>query len=436
MVNSTLDKNPVLADPTLDYDKLLDCIHCGFCLPTCPTYAVLGLEMDSPRGRVHLMRAVADGKIEVTENFRTHIDQCLGCRACETACPSGVRYGELVEHARWWIERHRPRSRTQRFLRRVAFRGLLPSPRRLALVFWPLWLYQQSGLQGWVRRGGFLRVLPGRLDQAEGFLPRLPNPRLRRHWTQGLIPAEGQRRSRVGLLRGCIADFMFADVNLATVRVLAKNGCEVVIPKAQTCCGALQAHNGDRETAIELARKNIDAFEGAEVDAIIVNAAGCGATMKEYGELLRHDPAYREKAKAFSRQVKDVTEFLAEIPLRNPLKEVRGKVAYHDACHLAHGQGIRVQPRKLLQAIPGVTLVPLKESDWCCGSAGIYNITQPELSMQLLERKMAHLAETGADIVAAANPGCLIQIRKGVETWKLNVEVVHPIELLDRAYRE
>ncbi|MBI4552852.1 MAG: 4Fe-4S dicluster domain-containing protein [Candidatus Latescibacteria bacterium] len=416
------------------YERFLDCIHCGLCLPFCPTYAELGVEMDSPRGRLYLMRAYTDGRIEMTENYVKHLYLCLDCRACETACPSGVRYGHIVELARAEIERHHPRPDRVRRLRDLVFKRVLPSARLLAFAFWPLRLYQGLGLQTLIRQSGLLQSLPAGLREMEAMLPRLPRRSLKRA-LKPVIPAKGTRRYRVGLVTGCIMNEMFTQINVATARVLAENGCEVVIPAAQTCCGALHVHNGERAMAEALARKNIEVFEQAGVDAIIINSAGCGAHLKEYGDLLEHDPASHERAAAFSAKVKDISEFLAEIPLNELMGPINARVAYHDACHLAHGQRVREQPRALLRRIPGVTLVDLAESDWCCGSAGIYNITQPEMSMRLLARKMSHITAADPDIVATGNPGCLLQIRYGAMRDKKRIEVVHPVELLDRAYQ-
>ena len=416
------------------YDRFLDCIHCGLCLPACPTYAELGLEMDSPRGRLYLMRAYTDGRIDMTDNYVSHIYQCLDCRACETACPSGVHYGSLVEMARADIEEKRPKSAGERRLRDLVFKRLLPSSKLLALAFLPLRFYQGSGLQKLVRGLGLTRLLPTRLQDMEALLPELPRRSLKAK-LKPIMPAKGEKKHRVGMVTGCVMNEMFTPINLATVRVLNRNGCEVVIPDTQTCCGALQVHSGERLTAEELARKNIDAFEQAHVEVIIINAAGCGAQLKEYGDLLEDDPDYRDRAKAFSARVRDISEFLATLTLDDSMGAIKARVAYHDACHLAHGQKIREQPRSLLKRIPGLELVEIEESDWCCGSAGIYNITQPEMANRLLERKMGHVRKAAPDIVVTGNPGCILQIRNGFRKDAGTVEVLHPVELLDRAYQ-
>ena len=417
------------------YDKFLDCVHCGLCLPACPTYAELGLEMDSPRGRIHLMRAYAEERIDITDNLVHHVYLCLDCRACETACPSGVHYGSIVELARAEIEKNRPRSGGERWLRNLIFKRLLPSSGLLRFSFLPLRVYQKLGIQNLVRKLGLLNLLPERLRTLESMLPQLPQRSLKR-CIRSVNPAEGQRQYRVGLVSGCVMNEMFTHINLATVNVLTRNGCEVVVPDNQTCCGALQVHSGERETAKGLARINIGAFEQAEVDVVIINAAGCGAQLKEYDELLRDDPDYRDRAQAFTDKVRDVCEFLDEISLNETLGRVAARVAYHDACHLAHGQQVREQPRSLLSKIPGLELVELGESDWCCGSAGVYNITHPEMAQRLLDRKIKHVNKAAPDIVATGNPGCILQIQHGINREGKQIEVVHPVQLLDRAYKD
>ena len=416
------------------YEKFLDCVHCGLCLPACPTYAELGLEMDSPRGRIYLMRAYAEGRIDITDNLVHHVYQCLDCRACETACPADVHYGSIVELARAEIEKKRPRSGGQQWLRNLIFKRLLPSSVLLHLSFLPLRVYQKSGMRKLVRKLGLLNLLPKQLKTMESMLPQLPQRSLKRG-IRSVNPSEGPRQHRVGLVSGCLMNEMFTHINLATVNVLTRNGCEVVVPGNQTCCGALQVHSGERETAKGLARRNIKVFEQAEVDVVIINAAGCGAQLKEYDELLEDDPEYGERAQAFTEKVKDVSEFLGEISLNETLGRVDARVAYHDACHLAHGQQIREQPRSLLGKIPGIELVELGESDWCCGSAGVYNITHPEMAERLLSRKITHVNKASPDIVATGNPGCILQIQHGIDQEGKQIEVLHPVQLLDRAYQ-
>ena len=417
------------------------CIHCGLCLNACPTYRLLGVEMDSPRGRIHQMILVDEGRLKLGESFVRHIDLCLDCRACETACPSGVEYGKLVEVARAQIEQNYRRSVVSRLLRRLGFRHLLPYPKRLALVGRLLRFYQRSGLQRLVRGSRLLRLFP-KLSEAERLLPPVDDHFFFSELGR-VYPAEGERRARVALFAGCIAQVAFAETNRATVRVLQKNGCEVVVPAAQLCCGALHLHAGVRETARELARANLEAFLNEDCDAIIVNAAGCGSTLKEYTQLFPDDAGAGERAARFQAKVRDVSEFLAELGLRPPTRpacpESRGagrgmRVTYQDSCHLVHGQKIRSAPRQLLRAIPGVELVEMDLADHCCGSAGVYNLAQPDVAGALLTEKMECARATGAQAIVTANPGCLLQLRAGVERFATGQEVLHVIELLDRSY--
>lgn len=415
-----------------DPERFLDCIHCGFCLPTCPTYLVLGNEMDSPRGRLYLIRTASEGKTGIPDSFVKHMDLCLLCRACETACPSGVRFGSLMEAARGQIERRYQRPAAERRLREFLLHTFTDLGRLRTLTSL-LRVYQRSGLQRLIRSSGLLRHL-GRLGRMEAFLPDIPDAYLS-NGSAEITPAKGQRRGRVGLLLGCVQRFFFAHVHSATVRVLSENGYEVIAPRDQGCCGSLLVHEGAREQGKIKARQLIDCFERATVDYIVVNAAGCGSIMKEYRELFRTDPAYAKKADTFSAMVRDISELLAETQLRGELQLLNLTVTYHDACHLAHGQKIRQQPRKLLQAIPGLRFVELKESDFCCGSAGIYNLLHPEPAQQLLDRKIDRITATGADIVVSGNPGCSLQIEKGLRERGLTIRVMHPIELVDASYR-
>jgi glycolate oxidase iron-sulfur subunit len=416
----------------LEYDKLLKCVHCGFCLPTCPTYAETGLETDSPRGRIYLIKALADGRVALSDTATRHLQLCLDCRACETACPAGVEYGHLIEATRAEMERQRPGSPLRRLVRRLALTILLPSPLALRVLASSLRLYQRSGLQALVRKSGLLRLFPESLGASEALLPVLPPgggaP------LPDVMPARGPRVARAGFLHGCVQDVVFRRQNLSTLALLARNGVEVVVARAQRCCGALHAHAGEPAQARALARENIAAFERAEVDTVVVNAAGCGAHLKNYGHLLQDDPAWAERARAFSRVVADVTEVLARRPLRGPLGPLGLRVTYHDPCHLAHGQRVRAAPRALLAAIPGLTVVDLRESEMCCGSAGIYNLTEPAMAARLLERKVGHLAATGAEAVVTANPGCILQMAAGVRRRGLPMRVLHIVELLDEAY--
>jgi glycolate dehydrogenase iron-sulfur subunit len=414
-----------------DLDK---CVHCGLCLNACPTYRELRVEMDSPRGRIYQMAQVASGTVEIGPSYIEHIELCLACRGCETACPSGVQYGRLVEAARAEIETKIRRPWRERVVRHIVFRKLLPSRFNLSLVGAVLYLYQASGLKRLIR---VLGLLPRRLGEMESLAPEIETPFFFRYYGR-VLAAENAQRHRVAFLAGCIANISFARLNEATVRVLRKNGCEVSIPAAQGCCGALHVHAGLREEARELARRNIDALLDGNFDAIITNAGGCGSTLKEYGELLEHDPAYVEKARRFSALVKDVTEFLASIELNPNLRAAPMGApivaTYQDSCHLAHGQKIRSGPRKLLASVPGLELREMQLSDLCCGSAGIYNVVHTGMAMALLEKKMATVNGTGADVIVTANPGCMLQLAAGVKKFGRGQRVAHVVEILDEAY--
>jgi glycolate oxidase iron-sulfur subunit len=414
-------------DARLSIAELDQCVHCGLCLNHCPTYRVTQLEPESPRGRIHLVRAAAEGRIEPNARFGEHIYLCLMCRACETACPSGVQFGRIAEAAREVLGP--PGGPLARALTRLAFTQLFPYPRRLRLAATLLRLYQRSGLQ-WLAR----RLLPRRLREMDAMLP--PIPRKFFAPEADVLPAIGPRRARVALLSGCVMSTLFADINDATVRVLRRNGCEVVIPRTQVCCGALNVHNGESHAAKKMARQNVRSFLDAGVDAVIVNASGCGAAMKEYGHLLRDDPSFAEPAARFAALVKDASEFLAGLGLLPPTGRVEMTVTYQDPCHLAHGQKIRKPPRQLLAAIPGLRLVEMEGSDRCCGSAGIYNITHPGMSMQLLQEKMTAVSYAGAQAIVAPNPGCMVQLRVGGLRYGPALPVYHLMDLLDRAYGE
>ncbi len=412
-----------------------DCVHCGFCLPTCPTYVLWGEEMDSPRGRIHLMKQGLEGE-PMSDSMVQHWDRCLGCMACVTACPSGVQYDRLIEQTRAQVERRHDRTAADKALRGLIF-SLFPHPRRLRLLRGPLRGYQASGLERLVRRTGLLERLAPQLAAMESLAPRLGKPE---RLPQRALPA-GERRMVVGMLTGCVQREFFPGVNAATVRVLQYEGCEVLIPQSQGCCGALSVHNGREGEAQRYARDLVDSFEEAGVERIVVNAAGCGSTMKEYADLLADDPAYAERARAFAEKVRDVSELLVElgpVATRHPLEVT---VAYHDACHLGHAQGIRSQPRDLLRGIPGIELREIAEAELCCGSAGIYNILNPEPARELGDRKAANIVATGAELLVTANPGCLMQVTAGLQRIERSghtghrLGMAHTIEVLDASLR-
>jgi glycolate oxidase iron-sulfur subunit len=401
-------------------EGLRACVHCGICLPQCPTYRVLGEEMDSPRGRIYLMRAAAEGRIDITESFARHLDLCLGCRACETACPSGVPFGQLLEATRAQIARARPESRSRRLLTGFIF-GVFTRPERLGILMAAARIYQRSGLQTVARASGLLGVFP-RLAALDGLLGHLRH----RQSLPEFIPAVGRRRGRVGLLTGCVQRHLFSSINHDTARLLSRAGYDVVIPASQGCCGAIDLHAGRLEAVRARARALAAAFPD-DLDLIVTNAAGCGSAMKEYGHWTPGDVDVERLA----ARTRDVTEVLADSTLS--LGSLEMTVTYHDACHLAHGQRVRAEPRALLRRIPGITLVELRESDLCCGSAGIYNLLEPAVADRLLELKIARIVETGARVVATGNPGCLLQIAKGARARGLDLEILHPVELLARA---
>jgi len=427
---------------------LLDeCVHCGFCLPTCPTYMLWREEMDSPRGRIYLMKLALEGEVELNDTVVGHFDACLGCMACMTACPSGVKYDQLIEATRAQIERRHPRAPGDRIFRSLLY-AVLPYPRRLRALLPALRLYQRSGLQRLLRRAGVLARLPGRLRALDGLAPparppRLPRQALARHAAAPApvaraAGAQAGTRPRVGLLTGCVQSVFFEHVNAATARVLEAEGCTVVVPPDQGCCGALMAHVGEEAAARERARRTIEAFERAAVDVVAINAAGCGSTMKEYGRMLAEDPEWAERARAFSARCADVTELLARLEPsmpRHALPSGAVRVAYHDACHLQHAQGVRAEPRALLRAIPGIELVEIPDSAICCGSAGIYNLVQTEAAAELGQRKAAAILATGADVVVTGNPGCTLQIAAALERAGSPLPVLHTIELIDASIR-
>jgi glycolate oxidase iron-sulfur subunit len=413
--------------------KLIDtCVHCGFCLSTCPSYRVIGREMDSPRGRIYLMDAINEGEASLSPAAVQHFDSCLGCLACTTACPSGVEYDQLIAATRPQIERNHSRNLGERLLRTLIF-SLLPYPNRLRIFMWPVVLYQALGLQKLVRSRNLLKPISPPLAAMESLLPQL-TPQAFQDTISSFIPAQGATRYRVGLILGCVQRLFNPEVNAATVRVLTANGCDVVVPPSQGCCAALSQHQGQADQAKQLARQMIDSFDGTGVDAIVTNASGCGHTLKEYGHILADDPAYADRATEFASKVKDVQEFLAEIGLTaklSPLREAPLKLVYQDACHMLHGQKISVQPRQLLRQIPGVTLREPVDAALCCGSAGVYNILQPDVAEELGRQKVRNLLNTGADVIASANIGCFVQISKQLQRQDKKLPVLHPMQLLD-----
>jgi glycolate oxidase iron-sulfur subunit len=410
-----------------------DCVHCGFCLPACPTYVLWGEEMDSPRGRIYMIKKAAAGEAPLDGRFRQHMDNCLGCMACITACPSGVEYNKLIEPVRAQIERNLPRGLGERLFRKLLF-ATFPHPSRLRLLAAPLLVYQKSGLRALLRASGIPKLLPKRLAAMESLLPEVSAHSFDR--LPAIIRPRTAPRRRMGMLSGCVQQVFFPHVNAATARVLAAEGCEVVIPRQQACCGALMLHSGMEDEAVALAKKMIAVFETAEVDTIVINSAGCGSAMKEYGHLLRDDPAWAARAAAFSAKCKDISEVLCELEPQAPRQPLQLRVAYHDACHLQHAQGIHDQPRRLLGGIPELQVAEIPEGSLCCGSAGVYNLLQSETANQLGDRKVENLISTGAEAVLSVNPGCLLQLMNGLRRHGLKVmPAFHMVELLDASIR-
>lgn len=415
----------------IDYGRFLDCVHCGLCTSACPTYLQTGNENDSPRGRIYLMRGVVDGRIGLTPAVRRHLDLCLDCRSCETACPSGVQYGRLIEPFRVDMQK----AEKPGWFQRLVLYGLFPFPRRLRFALAPARLMQRLGLDRVSEWVGLPSLLPGPLGRMYRLLPRL-GPQ--RPALPELLPATGERRARVGLFTGCVGDAMFSETNHATARVLQANGCEVVVPRTQGCCGAIHYHSGSDAPAVAMATKNAEAFPD-DLDAIIVNVAGCGSMLKDYRHMGEETSGVGQDAVEvlgeFSDRVKDISEFLAELGLRPPTGEVPWRATYHDACHLVHAQGVRQAPRELLEQVPGLELFPLPESDICCGAAGSYNLTEPEMADDLVSRKVAHIESTGADVVVTGNAGCSLQLQAALRKRSRPIRVVHPVEVLDLSYR-
>ncbi|GAK04917.1 glycolate dehydrogenase, iron-sulfur subunit GlcF [Geomicrobium sp. JCM 19037] len=424
-------KGNYLWEDAPDEDKFSACVHCGMCLEACPTYQELGHEHQSPRGRVHSIVAVAKGEIELNEAFADPVFTCLDCRACETACPAGVQVGALIEEARGQVRQAVPLTGVPALLNKLFLRGIFPHTKRMHTLGSLTKLYQKSGVQFAVRKTRAIRILPEHLSDMEAIMPPIGKPVLKTYPDQ--LPAKGTAKQSAAMFTGCIMDVMFSDVNEATVRVLQKNGHDVHIPKNQKCCGALHVHAGDRAMGKKLARDNIDAFMNE--DHIVVNAAGCGCALKEYPELLQNDEEYREKAEAFSERVIDVSKYLYDYGYEPPKAEINKRITYHDACHLAHGQQVWDEPRELLEQIPGVEMVHLPDADRCCGSAGIYNLTNPDMAGRLLKRKIDDVPEN-VEMISMGNPGCMLQIALGVKKYGRSENVVHTMQLLDWAYEK
>jgi glycolate oxidase iron-sulfur subunit len=414
-------------------DLLAECVHCGFCLPTCPTYRLWGDEMDSPRGRIYLMKLGMEGEVGLDPTVVGHFDACLGCMACVTSCPSGVRYDRLIEAVRSQVERNTERSRAERRFRKMVFR-LFPHPARLRVAAVFAWAYQRLRLGWLLRRSGLFGRLPSGLRALEELLPRVALGDLGRRLPDS-VSATGESRLRVGMVSGCVQSVFFSEVNRATARVLAAEGCDVVIPRGQGCCGALMVHAGEEASALDLARRMIATFEEVEVDRIVINAAGCGSTLKEYGHMLRDDPGWADRAASFSTRVRDISELLDELPARAERHPIAARVVYHDACHLGHAQGVRAQPRRLLRSIPGLTLVDAGEAEICCGSAGIYNLVRTEAAEELGRRKAAQLLATDPDLIASANPGCMLQIQRHLSGQAGPIPILHPVQIVDASIR-
>lgn len=429
-MSTAVQPEVVVSNDRPTWDLYSRCIQCGLCLNACPTYRVLGMEMDSPRGRIYQVLQVDAGKLAVGESFVTHIDRCLDCRGCETACPSGVQYGRIVERARAVIEQQYQRPWLERKLRNYFFNSVLRDREKLVRWAGRMRFLQNSGLQKLARSTGILKLLG--LAEVEKLAPKFDEKFYLEEFGQAFA-AIGKVRGRVAFLGGCIASVTFTELNRATVRVLQQNGVDVFVPREQGCCGALHAHAGFREQARELARNNIRVMLDSKFDAIVTNAAGCGSTMKEYGDLLEHDPEFSGRARDFAAKVKDVTEYLARLGIKPPAKKITGRVTYQDPCHLAHGQNIRTQPREILKQI-APEFFEMQHADICCGSAGVYNVTQNELSMQILDQKMNSIKGVKPDTIVTANVGCMLQLRAGATRHNMKAEVKHLIELLDEAY--
>ncbi|PLR82103.1 glycolate oxidase [Bacillus canaveralius] len=416
-----------------DENKWADCVHCGMCLESCPTYELTGQEQHSPRGRVHLIKSVAEGKLEVNEHFMDPVFACLDCRACTTACPADVDVGGLIEEARGQIRQAMPLTGWKGTVSKFFLQGLFPHHNRLNSFGRLLEFYQKSGLQKAVRKTKLINVMPRHLVEMEAIMPEIKEPVRKKYKNDSVIKANGETKNEVAFLTGCVMDVMFSDINQATINVLTRNGSDVTIPNQQTCCGALHVHAGDRETGRKLAKQNIEAFKDS--NKVIVNAAGCGCMLKEYPELFREDPAWHEKAEEFSAKVEDIAKYLHDTGYEKPKAAINARITYHDACHLAHGQGVRTEPRSILLDIPGVDMVHMPNADRCCGSAGIYNITNPDMAGAVLESKMENVP-ADVEMISMGNPGCMLQMAIGVQKYGRDQKVVHTVQLLDWAYQK
>ncbi|MBY0121389.1 (Fe-S)-binding protein [Bacillus sp. S/N-304-OC-R1] len=424
--------NYLWKDPP-DENKWADCVHCGMCLESCPTYEHTGQEQHSPRGRVYLIKAVAEGKLEVNEQFTDPVFACLDCRACTTACPADVDVGGLIEEARGQIRQAMPLKGWKGTVNKFFLHGLFPHHTRLNTLGGFLKFYQKSGIQKVVRKTKLINIMPQHLVDMEAIMPEVKESVRKKYRNQTVMKAKGETKREVAMLTGCIMDIMFSDINESTINVLTRNGNDVNIPSGQTCCGALHVHAGDRDMGRKLAKQNIEAFKDAET--VIVNAAGCGCMMKEYGELFREEPEWKKKAEEFSEKVVDISKHLHDTGYEKPKAELKTKITYHDACHLAHGQGVRKEPREILLDIPGVEMIHMPNADRCCGSAGIYNITNPEMASAVLESKMENVPED-VEMISMGNPGCMLQMAVGVQKYGRNQRIVHTVQLLDWAYQE
>ncbi|MBD3224434.1 MAG: 4Fe-4S dicluster domain-containing protein [Caldithrix sp.] len=430
MKNSSFyDNVPLPSD-----DQITNCMRCGMCLPVCPTYDLTKMERHSPRGRIKLIKAVAEGELDITENFIDSIEFCLNCQACVTACPAGVEYGQLVEAAHFNIEEHKKRKHDVPLIKKILLNWLFLKQYRLRLATLLMRLYQQTGMEKLVQRSGILKLLSTRMHDLSFMLPKLNG--YMRYPQQTAPKVKTDRPVKVGVLTGCVQDVFFNDVNHDTIQVLAYNGYEVYVPQNQQCCGSVHGHNGELDTARTLAKRMIDTFLEANVDYVVINSAGCGSFMKQYGTFLEDDPEYNEKAQRFVKKVLDISELLTNVGFIAPEGELNLKLSYHEPCHLTHGQKIKQPPRQILQSIPGIDFRELPESDWCCGSAGIYNITHYEASMELLERKMNNIKISGSDYIVTGNPGCLLQLMYGIKKFNTPVHILHPVTVLKMSYEK